>query len=286
MTYLLKVNHQLYCNSNATALFTILVITIIPYNLFNHWDRLYPISKLLRMKKIILLLTLIPFIGMSQKNVMNAQRVFVKMDKVLEFEKGISAHAQKYHTGEFSWRISEIVSGPDAGGYQISEGPSSWDAIDSRGNLGNEHNIDWNKNVAIYLTERGGQSYSTYQDSISTIALNDWSDKISITHYVTKIGHGYNMWTLLENLRPVWKALGQSVAVFASSSSGPNQYAVVTRYKNGLKDRELSNNNLFKKQYELIHGNFAYTGFTETMRNSVAEVWHELLFYRKDLSSK
>ena len=43
------------------------------------------------------------------------------------------------------------------------------------------------------------------------------------------------MWTLLENLRPVWKALGQSVAVFASSSSGPGQYAVVTRYQNGLK---------------------------------------------------
>ena len=238
------------------------------------------------MKKFLLLLTLVPFFGMSQKNVMYTQRLFPKVDKVLEFEKAISAHSQKFHTGEWSWRVSEIVSGPDAGGYQVSEGPSSWDAIDSRGNLGAEHNNDFYKNISIYLTERTSSSYSTYQDSISTIALNDWTDKISITHYFTKLGYGYNMWTLLENLRPVWKALGQSVAVFASSSSGPNQYAVVTRYKNGLKDRELSNNNLFKKQYELIHGNFAYTGFTETMRNSVAEVWHELLFYRKDLSSK
>jgi hypothetical protein len=90
------------------------------------------------MKKITMLLCLVPFFGISQKNVMNTQRVFAKMDKVLEFEKGISAHAQKYHTGDWSWRISEIVSGPDAGGYQISEGPSSWDAIDSRGDLGNE----------------------------------------------------------------------------------------------------------------------------------------------------
>ena len=94
------------------------------------------------------------------------------------------------------------------------------------------------------------------------------------------------MWTLLENLRPVWKVLGQSVAVFASSSSGPGQYAVVTRYKNGLKDRVLSNNNLFKKQYELIHGNFSFQGYTETMRSSVEEHWSEILFYRKDLSSK
>ena len=238
------------------------------------------------MKKITMLLCLVPFFGISQKNVMNTQRVFAKMDKVLEFEKGISAHAQKYHTGDWSWRISEIVSGPDAGGYQISEGPSSWDAIDSRGDLGNEHNIDWNKNVAIYLTERGSMGYSTFQDSISTTGLNNWADKISITHYFPRLGQGFQMYTFFENLRPVWKALGQSVAVFASSSSGPTQYAVVTRYPNGLKDKALSNNNKVKDTYEKIHGRFSYIRFTETMQNSVTEVWHEMLFYRKDLSSK
>jgi len=238
------------------------------------------------MKKFLLLLTLVPFFGMSQKNVMYTQRLFPKVDKVLEFEKAISAHSQKFHTGEWSWRVSEIVSGPDAGGYQVSEGPSSWDAIDSRGNLGAEHNNDFHKNISIYLTERTSSSYSTYQDSISTIALNDWTDKISITHYFTKLGYGYQMWTLLENLRPVWKALGQSVAVFASSSSGPGQYAVVTRYQNGLKDRALSNNNLVKDQYEKIHGRFSYIGFTETMKTSIESQWSEMLFYRKDLSSK
>jgi len=33
ITYLIKVNHPLYCNSNAAALFTILVISIIPKKL-------------------------------------------------------------------------------------------------------------------------------------------------------------------------------------------------------------------------------------------------------------
>lgn len=110
------------------------------------------------MKKFLLLLTLVPFFGMSQKNVMYTQRLFPKVDKVLEFEKAISAHSQKFHTGEWSWRVSEIVSGPDAGGYQVSEGPSSWDAIDSRGNLGAEHNNDFHKNISIYLTERTSSS--------------------------------------------------------------------------------------------------------------------------------
>jgi len=238
------------------------------------------------MKKILSLLILIPFFGISQKNVISTNRVFAKVDKVLEFEKAVSAHYQKYHTGEWSARIFEIVSGPDAGGYQINEGPNNWETIDSRGNLGTEHNIDWYKNVAIYLTDRGSMDYSTFQDSISTTGLNDWADKISITHYFPRLGQGFQMYTFLEDLRPVWKALGQSVAVFASSSSGPTQYAVVTRYPNGLKDKALSNNNKVKDTYEKIHGRFSYIRFTETMQNSVTEVWHEMLFYRKDLSSK
>jgi hypothetical protein len=238
------------------------------------------------MKKIVFLLCLVPFFGICQKNVMSTQRVFAKMDKVLEFEKAVSVHYQKYHTGEWSARIFEIVSGPDAGGYQINEGPNNWETIDSRGNLGTEHNIDWYKNVAIYLTDRGSMDYSTFQDSISTTGLNDWADKISITHYFPRLGQGFQMYTFLEDLRPVWKALGQSVAVFASSSSGPAQYAVVTRYPNGLKDKALSNNNKVKDTYEKIHGRFSYIRFTETMQNSVTEVWHEMLFYRKDLSSK
>ncbi len=229
---------------------------------------------------------LVPLIGISQKNIMNANRVFPKVDKVLEFEKALGAHAQKYHTGDWSWRVFEISSGPDAGGYHISEGPSSWEAIDTRGNLGTEHNNDWNKSVAIYLTDRSSSSYSTYLDSLSTVALTDWADKINITHYIQKVGWGGKVWDMLHDLKPVWKALGLSVAVYASSSSGPAQYTTVTRYKNGLKQRATMTNTAFKEQYEKIHGNDSYDDYLEILRNYVAEQWSELLFYRADLSSK
>ena len=143
------------------------------------------------MKRIFILLLLTPLLGLSQnKTVVNVNRVFPKVDKVLEFEKALAAHAQKYHNGDWKWRVFEIQSGPDAGGYHITEGPTSWDAIDSRGNLGTEHNNDWNKNVAIYLTERNTSSYSVFQDSLSTVALTDYSDKINITHWYPKIGWG------------------------------------------------------------------------------------------------
>ena len=46
------------------------------------------------MKKILLLLLLTPLFGLSQnKNVLNANRVFCKVDKVLEFEKALAIHA-------------------------------------------------------------------------------------------------------------------------------------------------------------------------------------------------
>lgn len=239
------------------------------------------------MKKIFLLLMLAPLLGAGQtKNVANANRVFAKVDKVLEFEKALAAHAQKYHTGDWKWRVFEIQSGPDAGGYHISEGPNSWEQIDTRGNLGAEHNNDWNKSVAIYLTEKGSQSYSVYQDSLSTVMLTDYADKINITHYVQKIGWGNKVREMIANSTPVWKALGQSVAVYQYSSSGPAQYAVVTRYKNGLKERATMTNTTFKDKYEAVHGQDSFDDYLEILRAYVAEQWSELLFLRADLSSK
>ena len=188
-------------------------------------------------KMFFLLCMLIPFAGISQtKNLISTHRVFPKIDKVLEFEKAIAAHAQKYHSGTAHWRVFAIQSGPDAGGFHITEGPTSWEAEDTRGNLGAEHNLDWNKSVAIYLTDRQSTGYSVYQDSLSTVALGDFSDKINISHVYPKIGQGDNVENMIKKLRKTWIASGVSVAVYSASSSGPAQYAIVTRYKQGLKE--------------------------------------------------
>src|SRR5450631_948790 len=105
------------------------------------------------MKKIFLCLLLLPLMCISQnKNVINVNRIFPKADKILELEKAIAAHAQKYHTGDWKWRVFEIQSGPDAGGYHITEGPVSWDMMDKRGDLGAEHTADWAKNAASLTT--------------------------------------------------------------------------------------------------------------------------------------
>lgn len=238
-------------------------------------------------KMLFLLCMLIPFAGISQtKNLISTNRVFPKVDKVLEFEKALAAHAQKYHTGTAHWRVFDIQSGPDAGGYHITEGPTNWETEDVRGNLGNEHNLDWNKNVAIYLTERGSTGYSVYQDSLSTVALGDFSNKININHVYPKVGGNTKIYGLIKKMKAVWQADGSTVAVYAASSSGPAQFTIVTRYKQGLKERAQGFRKPFRETYESIHGVGSWEDYLDTLRQYANDGWSELLSMRADLSSK
>ncbi|HAZ92051.1 MAG TPA: hypothetical protein DCX70_01330, partial [Chitinophagaceae bacterium] len=176
--------------------------------------------------KFLILGLLVSVMGISQvKNVISTQRVFPKIDKVAEFEKAIAAHAKKFHSGEQGWRVFSIESGPDFGGYQLTEGPTSWDALDTRGDLGAEHMTDWNKNIAIYLTDRTTNSYSVFEESLSSVSLGDVSDKIQVTHVYPKIGKGAKVRSILKNLKAVWAADGSSVAVYSSNASGHGKFA-------------------------------------------------------------
>ena len=50
------------------------------------------------MKNLLFLLLLLPVLGIGQtKTVLSSNRLFAKNDKVGEFEKALSSHAQKYH---------------------------------------------------------------------------------------------------------------------------------------------------------------------------------------------
>ena len=239
------------------------------------------------MRKFFFLILLIPVLGMSQtKNVVNSTRAFPKADKVLEFEKALAAHAQKYHTGDWKWRVYEIQSGPDAGGYHIAEGPTSWIALDGRGNLGTEHNNDWNRNVAIYLTDRSEQSYSVYVDSLSTVPLANYSDKIIISHMYPKPGMIIGATDLVKRLKKVWTDGNETVAVYQASNSGEPQIVTVTRLKEGLKELASDFRKPLPERYNAAYGAGSWEAYLADYAKYVERRWSELLFYRADLSSK
>jgi hypothetical protein len=235
----------------------------------------------------VMLLMLLPILAIAQeKNLVSTHRVFPKADKVLEFEKALAQHAQKYHKGNVHWRVFKIQSGPDIGGYHITEGPSTWEAEDTRGDLGAEHNNDWHKNVAIYLTDRQSGGYAWYIDSLSTVALGDFSDKINISHVYPKIGKGDHVVSMIKKLKKTWALAGVTVAVYNVSSSGKAQYTLVTRYKQGLKERTPGFRKPFKELYEAANGEGSYAQYLKDAAEYLDENWSELLFLRADLSSK
>lgn len=81
-------------------------------------------------------------------------------------------------------------------------------------------------------------------------------------------------------------AEGSTIAVYAASSSGPAQFTIVTRYKQGLKEKAQNFRQPFKGTFEAVNGEDSYDDYLDQVGEYVDNVWSELLFLRKDLGSK
>ncbi|HKH61216.1 MAG TPA: hypothetical protein VKA49_10325 [Flavitalea sp.] len=239
------------------------------------------------MKKLQFLLLLLPLASASQtKNVVSAFRVFPKIDKSAEFEKAFTAHAQKYHTGDWTWRVFEIQSGPDAGGFQVNEGPLTWEQFDKRGDLGAAHTADWAKNVMPYTADRGTSTYGEFSEELSTVKLTDYADKIIINHVYPKPGMILKVEEMTKKMKVVWTEGKESVAVYRASYSGDPQFLVVTRLKDGLKELGADFRKPFPERYAAANGPNSWTDYLKDYAYAVEKRWSELLFYRADLGSK
>jgi len=239
------------------------------------------------MRKMLAIWLLVPFIGISQvKNVMNTTRIFPKQEKIAEFEKALAAHAQKYHTGDWKWRVWYIESGPEAGGYMVTEGPNSWELLDGRKDLSPEHTADWTKNVAPLTQDRGDASYAEFQEDLSTVQLTDYADKILMNHMIAKPGRISAVADLIKKMKNAWQAGGQSVAVYLSVASGDPGYVTVTRLKAGLKEMAEGYRKPLKDLYNTANGDGSFDMFLKDYSDAVEKRWSELLVLRADLGSK
>lgn len=239
------------------------------------------------MKKLLFMLLLIPVIGIGQsKNVLNASRYFCKPDKVQEFEKALGDHAKKYHTGDWHWRVWSIQSGPDAGGYMITEGPSDWSAIDSRGDISTAHMTDWNKMVAPFITSQYESSYYNFEADLSTVQMTDYADKILINHMTARPGKLPAVNALIKGLKKVWEAGKESMAVYSLTASGDPGFITVTRLKGGLKELADGYRKPLNERYNEAYGSGAFDAWLKDYADAVERRWSELLVYQPKLSSK
>lgn len=239
------------------------------------------------MRKLFLLLLLTPLLSASQtKTVLNASRYFCKPDKVQAFEKALGAHAQKYHTGDWHWRVWSIETGPDAGGYMVTEGPSDWASIDGRGDISAEHLTDWNTNVAPLITNQFSSSYFEFEPDLATVKLTDYADKIIINHMMAKPGKVNAVNELIKKLKKVWEAGNESVAVYSITASGEPGFITVTRLKNGLKEMAKGFRKPLMERYNEVYGAGAFDNWLKDYADAVEKRWSELLIYKPNLSSK
>ena len=239
------------------------------------------------MRKYFFMLLLVPVIGMSQtKTVLTSNRLFAKNDKAAEFEKALANHAQKYHTGDVKWRVWSIESGPDAGGYMITEGPSSWSILDSRGDISEEHTADWAKNVMPLTTGQGQSGYYDFQADLSTVQLTDYADKIVINHVTAKPGKLNYVQDLIKRQKKVWEAGKESVAVYSTVFSGEPGFIYVTRLRGGLKELASDYRKPMAERYNDANGAGSFDTWLKDYADAVQSRWSELLTYKPKLSSK
>jgi hypothetical protein len=239
------------------------------------------------MKKFIFLLLLLPLLGLGQtKTLLTSNRVFSKNDKAAEFEKALASHAQKYHKGDVAWRVWLIESGPDAGGYMITEGPSSWGTLDGRGDISTEHTVDWEKNVLPLTTGVGQSGYYDFQADLSTVQMTDYADKIVINHMTAKPGRINDMKSLIQKMKKTWEGSTESVAVYTIAFSGEPGYIYVSRLKNGLKELSIDYRKPFADRYNTANGAGSFDSWLKDYADVVQNRWSELLTYKPLLSSK
>lgn len=239
------------------------------------------------MRKLLLLLFVMPMMSMGQsKNVVSLFRVFPKIDKSLEMEKAFKAHAEKYHTGDWRWRVYEIQSGPDAGGFLVLEGPLTWDQFDKRGTLGEAHTKDWANAVMPFSADRGSSSYLVFDDQLSNVKITDYSEKIVINHMYPRSGMVLEAENLIKKMKPVWVTGNESIAVYRSVASGEPEFATVSRLKGGLKELDASFRGPISDRYNKENGANSWSAYLKDYAAAIERRWSELLFYRPDLSSK
>ena len=113
-----------------------------------------------------------------------------------------------------------------------------------------------------------------------------FTDKITITHVFPKPGMGGMVESDIKKLKKAWDAGNQTTAVYQSVASGPGQYALVSRLKDGLKELQMGYRKPMRERYDAANGEGTYDMFLRHINKTSEGNWSEMLFYRADLSAK
>jgi len=250
------------------------------------------------MKKLacLMLAMALPVIAVAQEKkdtpaepkkdiVITSFRITVKDGHEDAFKAAIASHAQRFHKGDWAWRVGEVVSGPGGNTYQIVEGPFSWTALDGRGDLGAEHMKDYATNVAPHVEKATPDTYATYEEKLSTVGPTEYTNKVIVARYTVKPGKGSLAFDVLKSFKAVSAKRGLSVAVWHTAHSGDNVYALAYRLKGGWKDLDMDLPSMRKILEETVGPN-EYGRLQAATAEAFSAITSEMVEYNPELGSK
>jgi hypothetical protein len=217
-----------------------------------------------------------------KENVISSYRILAKTGQDEALKAALGAHAKKYHAGSFRWRIYSVLSGPDAGSYQIVEGPFSWTALDDRGDLAADHNKDYETRIAPLVEKTTADIYLGYEEELSTVSLTAFSTKAAITTVHPKPGRGPATRELLKTWKKVWEKRGFNIAVYSSQMSGEPQFKLVRRFKAGWKDLDAD---VLSQSQAFTDLGISYTDTLDDMAKNTERTYSEMIELEPELGS-
>lgn len=212
-------------------------------------------------------------------------RIWPKAGHEDQLKAALTAHAKKWHSGKWAWRVYEVLSGPDGGAYHIVEGPNSWTDLEGRGDFGAEHMKDFPTNILPHTEKISPESYMTYNEAGSTSPAGAFSTKAAITIYQPKPGRLGQLLAQFRMSKAAAEKDGINVAIWVSYASGEQRVAVVRRFKNGLKDLDEDGPN-FRRTMDGLYGAGATDRHFEQIEANVASISSEMIEYQPELSTK
>lgn len=242
------------------------------------------------MKKFacLVLTLLFPLLALAEApkaETLTVDRVWVKDGHMAAFKKALAEHAKEFHTGHWKWRTYEVLSGPDAGAFQINEGPNTWTDLDGRGDLSAKHTKHYDTMVLPHLSKYAPTAFMTFDDKISNTPAGKYSTKAVITHVYVKPGRGLAYTAALKTNLPVWAKLGRNIVVWRSFASGEPYLAIVSRLKDGFKDFD-ADNSTYSVAYDEVHGAGSYDKYLEEIARDVDRYVGEMIEYKPEMSSQ
>lgn len=222
----------------------------------------------------------------QEKATMTSDRVKPKPGKDAALKKALADHVAKYHTGNWKWRVFSVLSGPDAGGYMLNEGPNTWTALEGRKEISDEHSRDYESNVTPLVESNGSSLFLVFQKDLSCDSSGGKFTKALLRHIYPKPGKGPRLVEYFKTWKTVWQKLGLHVVVWSTFYSGEPQFIVSYRLPQGFVDLEQSRTKALREGFDEIAGAGAYARYLEDLDKYVDRVSEEMIELLPEVSSK